>query len=37
MLRVWAEEKMMLDTFSDQYRDYVKKTGGMIPKLSTRS
>jgi protein-S-isoprenylcysteine O-methyltransferase Ste14 len=31
-LRVQAEEKMMLDTFGDQYREYMKKTGGVIPK-----
>lgn len=33
ILRVLAEEKMMLDTFGDQYREYVKKTGGVIPKF----
>ncbi|MGC1374721.1 MAG: protein-S-isoprenylcysteine O-methyltransferase [Anaerolineales bacterium] len=31
-LRVPAEEKMMLDTFGDQYREYMKKVGGVIPK-----
>jgi protein-S-isoprenylcysteine O-methyltransferase Ste14 len=31
-LRVRAEEKMMLDSFGDQYRDYMKKVGGVIPK-----
>jgi protein-S-isoprenylcysteine O-methyltransferase Ste14 len=31
-LRVPAEEKMMLDTFGDRYREYIKKTGGVIPK-----
>ena len=34
ILRVQAEEKMMLDTFGDSYRQYMKKTGGVIPKLS---
>jgi protein-S-isoprenylcysteine O-methyltransferase Ste14 len=33
ILRVQAEEKMMLDTFGDQYREYMKKTGGVIPKF----
>lgn len=32
-LRVPAEEKMMLEIFGDQYRDYMTKTGGVIPKL----
>jgi len=34
ILYVPAEEKMMLDTFGDQYRDYLKRTGGLIPRLS---
>lgn len=32
LLRVRAEERMMLDTFGDQYRDYMSKVGGVIPK-----
>lgn len=32
LLRAPAEEKMMLDHFGDLYRDYMKKTGGLIPK-----
>jgi protein-S-isoprenylcysteine O-methyltransferase Ste14 len=32
-LRVRAEEKLMIDTFGDQYRDYMKKVGGIFPKL----
>ncbi len=32
-LRVPAEEKMMMDTFGDEYREYVKKTGAVIPKI----
>jgi len=35
-LRVPAEEKMMLDTFGDQYQAYLKTSGGVIPKLSGR-
>jgi protein-S-isoprenylcysteine O-methyltransferase Ste14 len=31
-LRVRAEEKMMLDTFGDKYRDYMSKTGAVLPK-----
>jgi protein-S-isoprenylcysteine O-methyltransferase Ste14 len=33
-LRVPAEEKMMLDTFGDQYREYMNKTGRVFPRLS---
>jgi protein-S-isoprenylcysteine O-methyltransferase Ste14 len=33
ILRVPVEEKMMLDIFGDQYRDYMEKTGGVIPKF----
>jgi protein-S-isoprenylcysteine O-methyltransferase Ste14 len=32
-LRVRAEEKMMLDTFGDEYREYMNKTGAVFPKL----
>ena len=31
-LRVHAEEKMMLDTFGDEYREYMNKTGAVFPK-----
>jgi protein-S-isoprenylcysteine O-methyltransferase Ste14 len=31
-LRVRAEEKMMLDTFGDEYREYMSNTGAVIPK-----
>jgi protein-S-isoprenylcysteine O-methyltransferase Ste14 len=30
-LRVRAEEELMLDSFGDQYRDYMNKVGGVIP------
>jgi len=33
ILRVRAEEKMMLDTFGDQYREYLQNTGAVIPKF----
>lgn len=32
-LRVRAEEQMMVETFGDQYRTYMAKTGGVIPKF----
>jgi protein-S-isoprenylcysteine O-methyltransferase Ste14 len=32
ILRVRAEEKMMLDSFGEQYREYMMKVGGVIPK-----
>ena len=33
LLRVKAEEQMMLDSFGTQYQEYVKNTGGVLPKL----
>jgi len=33
-LRVRAEEKMMLDTFGEQYREYMQKTGAVFPKFN---
>ena len=33
LLRVRAEEKMMLDSFGTQYQEYMLKTGGVLPKL----
>jgi len=33
MLRVKAEEQMMLDSFGTQYQEYMKNTGGVLPKL----
>jgi protein-S-isoprenylcysteine O-methyltransferase Ste14 len=33
LLRVRAEEKMMLDTFGKQYREYLQKTGAVFPKF----
>ena len=32
-LRVRAEEKMMLDTFGEQYAAYMRKTAGIVPGL----
>jgi protein-S-isoprenylcysteine O-methyltransferase Ste14 len=32
ILRVGAEEKLMLDTFGDEYREYMLKTGAVIPR-----
>ena len=32
-LRSRAEEKLMLDRFGDEYQGYLKKTGGIIPKV----
>ena len=33
-LRVRAEEKMMIDTFGEQYREYTKKVGAVFPRLN---
>lgn len=32
LLRVSAEEKMMLDRFGNEYREYMNKTGAVFPK-----
>lgn len=31
--RVRAEEKMMLDTFGEKYAEYIRNTGGVIPRM----
>ena len=31
-LRVKAEEQMMIDSFGPQYQEYMKRTGGVLPK-----
>ena len=33
LFRVGREEKMLLDTFGDEYRDYMKRTRRIIPRL----
>ena len=33
LLRVQAEELMMINKFGDQYREYMKRTGGVLPKM----
>jgi protein-S-isoprenylcysteine O-methyltransferase Ste14 len=33
IIRVPSEEKLMLDKFGEQYRDYIKKTGAIIPRF----
>ncbi len=35
MVRVSDEEKMMAEQFGNEYRKYIKRTGRLIPKLST--
>jgi protein-S-isoprenylcysteine O-methyltransferase Ste14 len=34
LLRVPQEEQMMLDTFGEQYQEYMTRTGRVIPKIS---
>lgn len=34
ILRSSAEERMMIEKFGDEYREYKKTTGGILPKLS---
>ena len=36
-LRVKAEEQMMLENFGDPYRQYMQKTGRVIPKIARAS
>jgi len=33
LLRVKAEEQMMLDSFGAPYQEYMQKTGGVLPKM----
>ena len=33
LLRVKAEEQMMVESFGEQYRDYMQRTGGVLPKV----
>jgi protein-S-isoprenylcysteine O-methyltransferase Ste14 len=33
LVRVPREERMMLDHFGDEYRAYMGRTGGVIPRL----
>ncbi len=33
LLRVKAEEQLMLEQFGDQYRSYMQKVGGLFPKF----
>jgi protein-S-isoprenylcysteine O-methyltransferase Ste14 len=34
LVRVPREEQMMLSEFGDDYRDYMRRTGGVVPRLS---
>lgn len=34
LVRVSDEEKMMIEKFGDEYREYMRRTGRLIPKLS---
>jgi len=34
-LRTPREEQMMCDTFGDQYREYMRRTGRVVPRLMT--
>ncbi|MFQ5832083.1 MAG: isoprenylcysteine carboxylmethyltransferase family protein [Candidatus Thorarchaeota archaeon] len=35
--RMLTEEKMMIDRFGDEYIDYMKQTGRLVPRMSFRS
>jgi protein-S-isoprenylcysteine O-methyltransferase Ste14 len=37
LLRVPQEEQMMLDTFGEQYQEYIARTGRVIPMLKSAS
>jgi protein-S-isoprenylcysteine O-methyltransferase Ste14 len=32
-VRVRDEEQMMIDAFGDEYRDYMRRTGRLVPRL----
>jgi len=34
--RIRFEESLMIEFFGDQYRDYMKKTGRLLPKITTK-
>jgi protein-S-isoprenylcysteine O-methyltransferase Ste14 len=34
LIRVPREERMMLEHFGDEYRDYVRRTGRIFPRAS---
>src|SRR5262245_66686049 len=36
-LRTPREEQMMCDTFGEQYREYVRRTGRLFPRIKTQS
>ena len=36
VLRVAAEERMMVDRFGDRYRQYMEHTGRLLPRVSAR-
>ena len=31
LLKIKREEKMMLEQFGDEYREYIKRTGRLLP------
>ena len=35
IFRVRAEEQMMIETFGEQYEEYIKKTGAVFPKFGS--
>jgi protein-S-isoprenylcysteine O-methyltransferase Ste14 len=34
LLRIPQEEQMMIDTFGEEYQEYMSRTGRVIPKFS---
>ncbi|RIX76324.1 protein-S-isoprenylcysteine O-methyltransferase [Acidovorax cavernicola] len=35
IVRTPNEERMMLESFGDEYRDYMRRTGGILPRATT--
>lgn len=33
LFRMVVEERMMIETFEDEYRAYIEKTGRILPRL----
>lgn len=37
MVRSRKEEEKLIERFGDEYREYMKRTGGLLPKLKIRT
>jgi protein-S-isoprenylcysteine O-methyltransferase Ste14 len=37
LVRLPKEEEKLIERFGDEYREYIKRTGRLLPKLKARS